>query len=71
MTFSNQNVSGVLGHVLSVFADNNVNVIDMINKSRDELAYNILDLSEAPTDEVLAAVRAVEHVISVRVITRG
>ena len=71
MTFSNENVSGVLGHVLSVFADNNVNVIDMINKSRDELAYNILDLSEVPSEGALTAVRAVEHVISVRVITRG
>lgn len=68
MTFSNENVSGVLGHVLSIFADYNVNVVDMVNKSRGEVAYNILDLATAPTPEVLAAVEAVEHVIAVRVV---
>lgn len=68
LTFSNENVSGVLGHVLSIFADHNVNVIDMVNKSRGDVAYNILDLASAPTPEALAAIKAVEHVIAVRVI---
>ncbi len=68
ITFSNDNVSGVLGHVLSVLADKNVNVIDMINKSRGELAFNIIDVETKPNDEVLAAIEAVEHVIRVRVI---
>src|SRR5690606_35055769 len=39
LTFCNANVSGVLGHVLSVLADNKVNVIDMVNKSRGDMAY--------------------------------
>ena len=68
ITFSNDNVSGVLGHVLSVLADKNVNVIDMMNKSRGELAFNIIDVESKPTDEVIAAIAAVEHVIRVRVI---
>jgi D-3-phosphoglycerate dehydrogenase len=42
ITFSNDNVSGVLGRVLSVLADNKVNVVDMVNKSRGELAFNIV-----------------------------
>ena len=68
ITFSNDNVAGVLGHVLSVLADNNVNVIDMINKSRGELAFNIIDVEAAPSDSVVAAIAAVAHVIRVRVI---
>lgn len=68
ITFSNDNVSGVLGHVLSVLADKKVNVIDMVNKSRGELAFNIIDVETKPTDQVLAAIAAVEHVIRVRVI---
>ena len=68
ITFSNDNVSGVLGHVLSVLADKNVNVIDMMNKSRGELAFNIIDVEDKPADEVIAAIAAVEHVIRVRVI---
>ena len=68
ITFSNDNVAGVLGHVLSVLADNNVNVIDMINKSRNELAFNIIDVEVAPASLVVQAIAAVAHVIRVRVI---
>lgn len=68
ITFLNDNVSGVLGHVLSVLADNKVNVIDMVNKSRGELAYNIIDVASTPSDSVAAAIQAIEHVIRVRVI---
>ena len=69
LTFSNENVSGVLGNVLSIFKELDVNVIDMVNKSRGDLAYSIIDLAEMPTPEVVAAVQAVDHVIRVRVVT--
>ncbi|ROQ19914.1 D-3-phosphoglycerate dehydrogenase [Marinimicrobium koreense] len=68
LTFCNENVSGVLGHVLSVLADHDINVIDMVNKSRGEIAYNIIDLEQPPTEAVVQAVSSVEHVVSVRVV---
>ena len=68
ITFSNENVSGVLGHVLSVLADNKVNVVDMVNKSRGDVAYNIIDLEQVPSAAVIEALTKVEHVIAVRVI---
>ena len=68
ITFSNENVSGVLGHVLSVLADHKVNVVDMVNKSRGDVAYNIIDVELAPSAVVVDALTKVEHVIAVRVI---
>jgi D-3-phosphoglycerate dehydrogenase len=68
ITFSNENVSGVLGHVLSVLADHKVNVVDMVNKSRGDVAYNIIDVEHAPSIAVVDALTKVEHVIAVRVI---
>lgn len=68
ITFCNDNVSGVLGHVLSVLADHDVNVIDMVNKSRGDIAYNIIDVEQPPSDAVVSAIESVEHVIAVRVI---
>ena len=68
ITFCNDNVSGVLGHVLSVFSDNDINVIDMMNKSRGDVAYNIVDVEDVPSDAVVDAIRGVEHVINVRVL---
>lgn len=68
ITFSNENVSGVLGHVLSVLADHKVNVVDMVNKSRGDVAYNIIDVEQVPSAAVIDALAKVEHVIAVRVI---
>jgi len=68
ITFSNNNVPGVLGQVLSVLAESKVNVVDMMNKSRGELAFNIIDVEHPPSDDVVAAISAFEHVIRVRVI---
>ena len=68
ITFSNDNTSGVLGHVLSVLADRKVNVIDMMNKSRGELAFNIIDVENPPDSDVVTAIETVEHVIRIRAI---
>ena len=68
ITFANDNVAGVLGHVLSVLAEAKVNVLDMSNRSRDALAYNLIDVESAPADAVIDAIRGVEHVIRVRVV---
>ena len=68
ITFSNDNVAGVLGQVLSVLADHQVNVIDMMNKSRGELAFNIIDVETPPDATVIAAIQAVAHVIRVRLL---
>jgi len=58
----------LLGSVLSILADRNINVIDMINKSRDELAYNLIDIEASPEEELADVLRAVDDVISVRLI---
>ena len=68
ITFTNKNVPGILGDLLSIFAENNVNVVDMVNKSRDDVAYNIMDLEEHPTDEVVGLLRNVENIYNLRLI---
>jgi D-3-phosphoglycerate dehydrogenase len=68
ITFSNENVPRVLGHVLSVLADHDINVIDMVNKSLREVAYNIIDVETRPTQEIVDAIARVEGVMHVRVI---
>jgi len=66
ITFSNDNVPRVLGGVLSILADQNINVLDMVNKSRADLAYNIIDVETAPGTDVLQAIGRADGVIRVR-----
>ena len=65
-TFCNNNVPKVLGNVLSVFADANLNVIDMVNQSRNEIAYNIVDVERDIGKNITERVGHVEGVIGVR-----
>jgi D-3-phosphoglycerate dehydrogenase len=66
LAFSNRNVPKMLNQVLSVLADRNINVIDMINKSRGDAAYNILDIEQEPTAELIQALEDIDGVIKVR-----
>lgn len=68
LSVTNENVPKILGNVLSILADENVNVIDMLNKSRDEVAYNLIDISTQPTAEVLEKMRGIKGVTNVRLI---
>ena len=68
ITFANENVPRVLGTVLSALADRDVNVIDMVNKSLRDMAYNIIDVETAPTQGIIDAISNAEGVMHVRVI---
>jgi D-3-phosphoglycerate dehydrogenase len=73
ITFCNENVPKVLGQVLTVLADHNLNVIDMVNLSRGDYAYSIIDVENAPGADVMTAINAAEHVIRARLLppTKG
>jgi len=66
LTFANHNVPKVLGTVLSLLAELNINVLDMVNKSRDDIAYTIVDIEQQPTPALIDQLAAVEHVFNVR-----
>ncbi|MDA8785939.1 phosphoglycerate dehydrogenase [Porticoccaceae bacterium] len=68
ITFANSNVPKVLGSVLAVLADAELNVVDMVNKSRGEIAYNIIDVEGDIDAGIEEAIATVEGVIRLRVI---
>jgi len=67
ITICNENVPKVLGHVLTVLADHDLNVIDMVNLSRGDFAYSIIDL-EAHDTGVMRAINSTEHVLRARLL---
>lgn len=71
ITITNKNVPNVLGQVTAIIAEYDLNITDMLNKSRDDLAYNIIDLEAMPCEESLQALNAIEEVINLRVINNG
>lgn len=66
LTFANDNVPKVLGSILNLLAELNINVLDMVNKSRDGIAYTIVDIEQQPTLALIEQLSAVKHVFHVR-----
>ncbi len=69
ITFCNENVPKVLGRVLTVLADHNINVHDMVNLSRGDFAYSIIDVEKKPDPGVMSAIQRTEHVIRARLLS--
>jgi D-3-phosphoglycerate dehydrogenase len=53
---------------LALLSDAHVNIVDMLNKSRDEIAYNLIDLNGNVDDALLAKIADLDGVVNVRVI---
>ncbi len=65
LAICNRNVPKMLGQILSVLADQNINVLDMLNKSRNDIAYTLIDLETSPSEDALTAIANIEDVIKV------
>jgi len=68
LAVTNSNVPNMLGQITSVLADADINVVDLLNKSRESIAYNLIDVETAPSDDVLQQIADIDGVINVRLI---
>jgi D-3-phosphoglycerate dehydrogenase len=68
LTISNKNEPGMIEKITRLLADNKLNIANMINKSKGNVAYNIIDLEGDITDDLVKKIRAAEGVLGVRVI---
>ena len=63
-----RNIPNMLSRFTSVFAEDNVNISDMLNRSRGEYAYTMLDLDSPVTADFVEDLQKIDGVIRVRVI---
>ena len=68
ITVCHKNIPNMLTQFTGLFAKTNVNVPDMVSKSRGDYAYTILDVDTADTAAVVKELEAIEGVIRVRVV---
>ena len=62
----NENVPNMLGQISTCMADAGLNILDMLNKSRGDLAYTLVDVDSEPTPKCLQHMEKIEGVLSVR-----
>ena len=63
-----KNIANMITRFTACLGDAGINITDMMNKSRGEVAYTLIDLESKPDDAILEQLKAVEGVIRVRVV---
>ncbi|MDO5416980.1 MAG: phosphoglycerate dehydrogenase [Lachnospiraceae bacterium] len=63
-----QNIPNMIGQITAILAEQNVNISDMTNKSRDKFAYTLLDLENAAEENTIQKLKEIQGVLRVRVV---
>ena len=66
VAIANANVPNMLGQISTAMANAGLNIHNMVNKSRGDVAYTLVDVDSAVADTVLANIAAIEGVLAVR-----
>ena len=64
----NANVPNMLGQISTTLANGGLNILDMLNKSRQELAYTLVDVDNQIPDQCIDQIAGIDGVLSVRVL---
>jgi D-3-phosphoglycerate dehydrogenase len=65
---ANANVPNMLGQISSTMARAGLNIHNMVNKSRADMAYTLVDVDSPVDDALVASIAAIDGVLSVRAI---
>ena len=68
ITIHHKNVPNVISNISAAVANENINIDNMVNKSRGEFAYTMLDTDTDVSDDAIEAIKALDNIIRVRVI---
>ena len=66
ITIANKNMPNMVGQVATLLAKENVNISDMINQHRGELAYNIIDTDENVDEIIIENLKKIDGIIMAR-----
>ena len=68
VTIMHRNIPNTLSQFTGAMAGENINISDLINRSRGEYAYTMLDLDHPAPESVIEKLKSIDGVLRVRVI---
>lgn len=65
---TNRNVPNMVGQITTILAESAINIADMLNRHRDGIAYNIIDLDSPVSTDVIDRLQKIDGVVRIRLI---
>ena len=66
LAIANENRPGMVSQISTILAENNINIVNMLNKSRGDYACTLIDINDQVSPELLARLMSIKGVLSVR-----
>lgn len=66
LAITHKNIPNMVGQISTAVADADANIVDMLNKSRDDVAYTLIDLESEISDTVIDNLKQIEGILTVR-----
>ena len=71
LSVANRNVPNMVGQISTCLAARGINIADLLNKSRGEFAYTLIDADGTVGEDLLTSLRAIDGVLSARIVPHG
>lgn len=68
LAIANRNVPNMVGQISTCLAAARINIADLLNKSRGEFAYTLIDVEGTISDDLLRKIRVIEGILAARVV---
>jgi D-3-phosphoglycerate dehydrogenase len=66
LAITHKNIPNMVGQISTAIAEEGINIVDMINKSKEDVAYTLIDLENEISDKVIDNLKRVEGILTVR-----
>ena len=66
VAIANKNIPNMVGQITTLLAKDKINIADMLNKHKGEIAYNLINLDSPMPESVVDEIRQIEGVVTVR-----
>lgn len=68
ITVHHKNLPNMIGQLTAILAGENYNIVNMLNKSKGDWAYSMLDIEKKPSKEIIQKMKEIDGVVRVRVL---
>ncbi len=66
ITLIHKNLPNMVGQMTAILSRENLNIEEMVNKSRGNVAYTVFDLNQMPNDDTLRELGSINGMIRIR-----
>jgi D-3-phosphoglycerate dehydrogenase len=65
---ANKNIPAIIGQITQILADHKINIADMLNKSKGDWAYNIIDIDGDIDEAIVKQIKQIKDIVMARII---